>query len=134
LETYPNDVKIIFKDFPLSFHQMAIPAAEAAECAGAQGKYWEFHDLLFENQQEWSSAGLTALETYARELGLDVDSFVNCIETREFRENVESDFREGQAKGVRGTPAFFINGKMVTGSQPFSVFQQEIDAALAAAG
>lgn len=134
LEAYPNDVKFVFKDFPLSFHQMAYPAAEAAECAGAQGKYWEYHDKLFENQQEWSASGRAALEKYAEELGLDMDSFKNCIETREFKDDVAADFREGQAKGVRGTPAFFINGKMLTGAQPFSTFKSEIDAALAAAG
>ena len=133
LAAYPNDVKIIFKDFPLSFHQQATPAAEAAECAGAQGKYWEYHDMLFEKQQEWSAAGRTSYLAYAGDLGLDVDAFTTCIDAREFKANVEADFREGRVKGVSGTPAFFVNDKLLTGAQPFSVFQAEIDAALAAA-
>jgi protein-disulfide isomerase len=134
LEAYPNDVKIVFKDFPLSFHQMAYPAAEAAECAGAQGKYWEYHDKLFENQQEWVSEGKTAFERYAQELGLDIDLFKRCIETRQFKDDVAADLREGQLRGVRGTPTFFINGKMISGAQPFSTFKNEIDNILKAAG
>jgi protein-disulfide isomerase len=134
LEAYPNDVKIVFKDFPLSFHQMAYPAAEAAECAGAQGKYWEYHDKLFENQREWSISGRVSFEKYAEELGLDMESFKQCIETREFKDDVAADFREGQLKGVRGTPTFFINGKLLSGAQPFATFKNEIDLALEAAG
>lgn len=134
LATYPDDVKIIFKDFPLSFHAQATSAAEAAECAGAQGKYWEYHDKLFENQGDWSAAGRPSFNKYAEDLGLDMDSFNNCVDNREFKANVEADFREGQAKGVRGTPAFFINDKLVSGAQPFATFKTEIDAALAAAG
>jgi protein-disulfide isomerase len=134
LANYPNDVKIIFKDFPLSFHAQATPAAEAAECAGAQGKYWEYHDVLFEKQDEWASVGRASYDKYAEELGLDMETWANCVNNREFRENVQADFLEGQQKGVRGTPAFFINDKLVSGAQPFAVFQAEIDAALAAAG
>lgn len=134
LATYPDDVKIIFKDFPLSFHAQATPAAEAAECAGAQGKFWEYHDKLFENQGDWSSVGRASFDKYAEELGLNMETWANCVNNREFKANVEADFREGQQKGVRGTPAFFINDKLVTGAQPFATFQAEIDAALAAAG
>jgi protein-disulfide isomerase len=134
LSTYPDDVKMIFKDFPLSFHAQATPAAEAAECAGAQEWFWEYHDILFERQSEWASSGRPAFNSYAEELGLDMDAFNNCVDSRQFRENVVADFQEGQAAGVRGTPAFFINGKMVSGAQPFSAFQTEIDAALAASG
>jgi len=133
LSAYPSDVKVIFKHFPLSFHAQAVPAAEASECAGAQGKFWEFHDKLFENQNGWSNSGRTAFDKYAEELGLDMTLFGNCVDNREFKAKVEADFIEGQQKGVRGTPAFFINDKLVSGSQPFATFKQEIDAALAAA-
>lgn len=128
---YPDDVKLIFKDFPLGFHAQATPAAEAAECAGAQGWFWEYHDLLFENQDEWSNVGRASFDKYAEELGLNMETWANCVNNREYKANVEADFQEGQQKGVRGTPAFLINGNLVSGAQPFSTFQAEIDAALA---
>jgi len=121
-------VKMVFRDFPLSFHQNAQKAAEAAECAGEQGKYWEMHDALYSNQQ---SLDVASIKGYAADLGLNTGDFESCLDNGDMAAEVQKDFTEGQGYGVRGTPAFFINGKLVSGAQPFSVFQQAIDAELA---
>ncbi len=123
-------VKYVFRDFPLGFHDQAKPAAEAAECAGDQGKYWEYHDLLFKNQASLSAANY---KKWAKDLGLDTTKFNTCVDTNKHKAEVEKDFADGQKAGVSGTPAFFINGKMISGAQPYSVFKQEIEAALKAA-
>jgi len=121
-------VKLIYRDFPLtSIHAQAQKAAEAAECAGEQGKYWEMHDMLFESGV---SGGVTSFKSYASNLGLDTAKFNDCLDSGKFYDEVQKDMRDGSASGVRGTPAFFINGKMISGAQPFSVFQQAIEAEL----
>ncbi len=120
--------KLIFRDFPLGFHKNAQKASEAAECAGDQGKYYEMHDKIFENQQ---SITVNDLKNYAEEIGLDVNEFNNCLDTDKHRDEVLQDFRDGQKAGVSGTPSFFINGKMLVGAQPFSAFKQIIDGELA---
>lgn len=122
-------VKFAYRDFPLnSIHPDAQKAAEAAECAGEQGNYWEMHDKLFENIQALDSA---SLKRYAQQIGLDANTFNECLDSGAMANEVNQDLAEGQAAGVRGTPAFFINGKLVSGAQPFSVFKQVIDAELA---
>lgn len=134
-------MQYVFRDFPLSFHQYAEKAAEAAECADDQGKYWEYHDLLFENQtalsQTLTSEGLEGVlsifKSYAADLGLDTATFDDCLDSGKQTSEVQKDIQDGQTYGVGGTPAFFINGQLVSGAQPFSVFQQVIDAALAEA-
>lgn len=129
LEAYPTQVKLIFRDFPLSsMHQYAQKAAEASECAGEQGKYWEMHDKLFENQQ-----ALTAddLKKYAADLGLDTGKFNTCLDSGAMASEVQKDFNDGQAAGVSGTPTFFINGQKLVGAQPFTAFKPVIDAKLA---
>ncbi len=119
----------MYRDFPLtSIHQHAQKAAEASECADDQGKFWEYHDLVFENQ---SAIDVASLKGYAAELGLDTDTFNECLDGGKQSSEVEKDSQDAQAAGVSGTPAFFINGEFVSGAQPFSVFQQVIDAALA---
>ena len=137
-ETYPSivseyidtgKVKYVFRDFPLSFHKNAQKAGEAAECAGEQGKYWEMHDILFENQD---ALDVETLKMYAVSLGLDTDKFNTCLDSGAMEEEVKADMADGQKYGVSGTPAFFINGKMISGAQPFEAFKKEIDAALAA--
>jgi protein-disulfide isomerase len=120
-------VRLIFRDFPLSFHPNAEPAAIAANCAGEQGKYYEFHDKIFENQASLSDA---SYRQWAEELGLDVAAWEACREDPDQRAEVRKDFLDGQNAGVRGTPAFFINGKLVSGAQPYSVFEQLIEAEL----
>ena len=123
-------MKLVFRDFPLSFHEEAEPAALAAECAHEQGKFWEYHDLLFENQDQ---LGKDNYKKWAQEAGLDLPKFTACVESKKYQDEVQEDFTEGQQYGVTGTPGFFINGKLVSGAQPFTVFEQEIEAALAVA-
>jgi protein-disulfide isomerase len=106
----------------------AQPAAEAAECAHEQGKFWEMHDKLFENQDALSADAYTQ---WTAELGLDTDQFTACIDSRKYQSEVQKDFTDGVAAGVTGTPTFFINGQKLVGAQPYAVFQAAIDAALA---
>ena len=117
-------VKFIYRDFPLSFHQNAQKAAEAAECAGEQDKYFEMHDLLFE---KGVSGGVNAFKQYAKDIGLNTKKFDQCLDSGAMAQEVKDDFAAGQQLGVSGTPAFFINGKLVSGAQPYSVFEQIIE-------
>jgi protein-disulfide isomerase/plastocyanin len=137
METYPQivedyiesgKVRYVFRDFPLSFHPNAQKAAEAAECAGEQGMYWEMHDYLFANQDYLE---VENLKGYAKDLELDTEEFDECLDSGAMEEEVLADLLEGQSFGVSGTPGFFINGKMISGAQPYEVFVQEIEAALA---
>lgn len=123
-------VKFVYRDFPLNFHQYAQKAAEAAECADEQEKYWEYHDLLFEKQSEWSNAGLGKFKDYANQLGLDTQVFDQCLDSGEMTEEIQKDFQDGQSYGVSGTPAFFINGELLSGAQPYEKFQEAIESAL----
>jgi len=127
MEEYEGDVKLIFKDFPLSFHQNAQKAAEAAECAGEQDQYYEYHDVLFDNQ---TALSISDLKQYAADLGLDTEAFNSCLDNGDMAAEVQADFAAGQAVGVSGTPTFFINGQKIVGAQPFSAFKQIIDAEL----
>jgi protein-disulfide isomerase len=139
LQTFPKikqdyidtgKVKFVYRDFPLNFHQYAQKSAEASECADEQGKFWEYKDILFTRQAEWSTGGIPKLKEYASMLSLDQESFDSCLDSGSMSEEVESDFADGRSLGVTGTPAFFINGELVSGAQPFSVFKQKIDSLL----
>jgi protein-disulfide isomerase len=123
-----GEVRLIYRDFPLSFHQNAESAAIASECANEQGKFWEYHDVLFENQQALDSL---SLKQYAADLGLNESQFNSCYDTSKYQGEVQTDFNDGAAVGVSGTPTFFINGTKVVGAQPWSAFQPIIDAELA---
>jgi len=114
-QTYGDKVRVVFRQFPLGMHQRAQPAAEASECANEQGKFWEYHDKLFANQQKLSDDDF---KTYAAELGLNVDAFTACYSSGKHRAAVQKDMAEGQKAGVSGTPAFFINGRFLSGAQP----------------
>src|SRR5205085_9678921 len=103
-------------------------ASEAAWCARDQGKFWEYHDLLFSNPAKLDQGGLIE---HARKLRLDEKLFSSCLGSGKFRMNVEGDLQAGSKAGVTGTPAFFINGILLTGAQPVSVFEKTIDAELA---
>lgn len=120
-------VKLIYRDFPLSFHPDAQKAAEAAECAGEQDKYYEMHDKIFENQQ---AITITDLKKYAKEIGLNTNEFDECLDSGEMASEVQKDFQEGQQAGVQGTPTFFINDKPLVGAQPFEAFKQIIEGEL----
>lgn len=122
--------KIVFKDFPLSFHQFAQKAAEAAHCAREQkgdDGYWAMHDKIFSNQK---SLSLENLNVWARELNLNGVAFTDCLGSGKMAGIVQKGFKEGQEDGVQGTPAFFINGKLLSGAQPFSAFKNVIDTEL----
>jgi len=121
-------VKYVLRDFPLSFHPNAEPAAQASECADEQGKFWEYHDKLYENQQ---TLGTELYLKLANDLKLDAAKFKQCIESGKYKEEVQKDLDYGQSIGVSGTPSFFINGIRLVGAQPYEAFKQAIDAELA---
>ncbi len=126
-------VRFIFKDFPLSFHPNAPKYAEAARCAGDQGKYFEMHDKIFQEQEKLGqgTVDLPFDKKWAVELGLDAASFNSCLDSGKYTKAVQQDFADGVAVGVSGTPTFFINGQAIVGAQPYAVLKQAIDAALA---
>lgn len=126
-EEYGDKVRIVFRNFPLEFHANAQKAAEAAQCARDQGKFWEMHNVLFAHQKALSPEDL---HSYAKELGLDTEKFNQCLDSGEKAGMVKADAAEGSSLGVTGTPAFFINGIGVTGAQPFDEFKAIIDAEL----
>jgi protein-disulfide isomerase len=121
---YDGKVKMVFRDFPLGFHDRAIPAAVAANCAGQQGKYWEMHNQLMSNQRALEDADL---EAAARTVEVDINKWQACRKDPAQEAEVRKDLEDGQAAGVSGTPAFFINGIMLSGAQPFSEFKAIID-------
>ena len=120
-------MRLIYKDFPLPSHALAMPAHEAARCAGDQGRYWPYHDVLFERQPRFERADLVG---YALELNLDRGRFERCLDDHTFRAAVEADFAEGRGLGVRSTPTFLINGKPLVGAHPIENFRAAIDDAL----
>jgi protein-disulfide isomerase len=125
LERYPDKVKLAFRDFPIgNIHPQAEKAAEAAHCAGEQGKFWEFHDLLFEKQDSIPTVNFAE---HAKTLGLEVAAFETCFEGRKYQEKVERNYAAGVKAGVSGTPAFFINGRLLSGAQPLEAFKAVID-------
>ncbi|GIW43378.1 MAG: oxidoreductase [Candidatus Binatia bacterium] len=123
LRHYGDKVRFVHRDFPLNFHQHARLAAEAAACAHAQGKFWDYHDRLWK-AEDLSESGLKAL---AKDTGLDEGKFAECLKSKPHSAAIDRDIEEGTAAGVNGTPAFFINGRMLSGAQPFEAFKQVID-------
>ena len=135
-------VRYVFRNFPLeALHPLAEKAAEAAQCAGEQGKYWEAHDRFFRNQQALDAHGM---KSHARELGLDPAKFEECLESGKYAALVKADLAEGQKYGVRGTPTFFFGTeskgsklnavKVLSGAEPFSSFKEIIDNLLSPPG
>jgi protein-disulfide isomerase len=111
---YPGQVRLIYRNFPLAeLHPQAQKAAEAAMCADAQGKFWEMHDLMFAEQK---SLGSEDLEDKAQRLGLDAEKFAQCLDSGQMRSAVEVDVEDGEALGIQGTPAHFINGRFLSGA------------------
>ncbi len=130
MEAYPGKIRLVYRNLPLPElnHTNAVSAAEAAMCAGDQGSFWEFHDKLFSDEY---GLGEQAYLKYAADLGLDVETFNECITSRRHQEFVEKDRQFAKQLGVNGTPTFFINGLAIVGAQPLQVFQQVIDKELA---
>lgn len=130
-ERYGDSVVHVFKNLPLPMHQQAGLAAEAALCAGDQGKFWELHDWLFANKSNISHDTLVA---QAELIPLDVAVFTECIGTRVHKDQVDADAKEAATFGIRGTPGFVINGRILTGAQPLDQFIAVIDDELKRAG
>lgn len=124
LDTYGDKVKYVLRDFPLSFHPQAQKAAEGAQCAGDQDKYWEYSDKLWANIK---ALDVPNLKKYAKEVGLDQDKFNKCLDDGKYTAEVKKDMADGSKAGVSGTPSFFINGQMITGARPFQQFKEIID-------
>jgi len=128
MTTYAGKVRLVYRQFPLSFHHHAAKAAEASLCAADQGKFWEYHDVLFKNQKKLEP---TELKAHASEVGLDGQKFGQCLDSGDKKKAVDADQQAGLAAGVGGTPAFFINGIFLNGAQPIDEFKKVIDAELA---
>jgi len=135
-------LKYVFRNFPLPFHQQAYKAAEAASCAGDQGKFWEMHNRLFANQNALDEKNLT---DYAKAVGLDPKKFQDCLSIGKHAQEIKKDFEDGEKMGITGTPSFLLgftdaNGtkvkavKMIVGAQPYSDFKKAIDSLLEASG
>jgi protein-disulfide isomerase len=124
MKDYDGKVRLVFRNFPLEFHPFAAKAAEAGACAADQGKFWPLHDKMFGNQ---GKLGVDDLKTYAKDLGLDVTKFNHCLDSGEKHDAVTEDQKAGQAAGVAGTPAFFVNGLFINGAQPYEQFKHAID-------
>ncbi|HEY0097270.1 MAG TPA: thioredoxin domain-containing protein [Archangium sp.] len=129
MAAYPNQIRLVFRHYPLDFHKQAPKAAEASLCANDQGKFWEYHDTLFANQQALEVA---QLKEHAKKVGLDSARFDKCLDSGEKAGTVAADMADGQKVGVNGTPAFFINGILLSGAQPAEEFKSIIDAELKA--
>jgi protein-disulfide isomerase len=131
-ETYGDQVRIVYRHFPLNaIHPNAQITAEASLCADAQGKFWEMHDAIFEVR---GKAGAGELKTMAADLGLDTEAFDACLDAREYQGQVAADMEAGRQAGVTGTPALFINGRFLSGAQPFNVVSRVIDDELTRVG
>jgi protein-disulfide isomerase len=124
-DKYGEKVRVVFRNFPLlQIHPQAAKAAEAASCAADQGKFWEMHDKLFANQQKLAVEDLKA---HATELGLKADEFNQCLDSGKKEADWKHDMNEGTSYGLSGTPAFFINGRLISGAQPLEAFSAIID-------
>jgi len=131
LSEYKDKVRFVYLDYPLPFHQMAMPAAQAVHCAEDQGKFWEYHKNLFEVAGDLSTADLTKRAT---DLGLDSAAFQACTDSKKHDALIKANYDDGSALGVTGTPAFFINGRMLVGAQPIEQFRELINDELSRKG
>ena len=127
IKNYSDKVRYVFMDFPLGFHKNAPKAHEAAHCAGDQGKYFEYSKKLFDNHNNME---ISDLKKYAKETGIDAAKFDKCLDSGEHAADVQKSMQAGVAAGVNGTPAFFINGILISGAQPYEAFVEVIDAEL----
>jgi protein-disulfide isomerase len=131
MKKYGDKVRLVYRDYPLPMHPYARPASEAANCANAQGKFWEYHAKLFANQTALSEDNL---KSYAKDVGLDTAKFDQCLADKPYKAAIDKDMSDGEKVGVNGTPAFFINGRMLSGAQPLEKFQEVIDEELRVKG
>jgi protein-disulfide isomerase len=121
---YGDKVRLVFKDFPIdSLHPQSRPAHEAARCADEQGKFWEYHTVLFAGNPKTPDQ----LKGVAQQVGLDMAKYDQCVASGKHRAAVQKEIDEGRRLGVTGTPAFFINGRLLSGAQPLASFTRLID-------
>ena len=130
MKKYGDDVRLVYKHAPLPFHNRAMPAAKAAAAAHIQGKFWEYHDKLFANQQALGDADL---ERYAKEVGLDIEKWKKDKEGSQVAEWIKLDQAAAQEVNARGTPNFFVNGRNLRGALPFEDFDALVEEELAKA-
>ncbi len=123
LNAYPEDVRLVYKHFPLAFHKYARPAAKASLAAREQGKFWEMHDIIFENYNKLTDE---SFGEFASKLGLDTNRFTADYNSTKYDQEIQQDFLLGQKVNVRGTPTLYLNGKMV-GRRSFNDFKEAID-------
>ena len=128
LKRYAGKVRFVHMDFPLDGHPGALPAARAARCAGEQGRFWEFHRDLMTVEGPFDDADL---KSRAGKLGLKAADFGSCLASGRHDATIRASFEQGEALGVTGTPAYFVNGRMFSGVRPVADFAQAIDAELA---
>ncbi|HVM71541.1 MAG TPA: DsbA family protein [Anaerolineales bacterium] len=129
MASYPNKIRFVYRDLPLPMHPEAVPAAEAADCAGEQGAYWKYHDALFNQQYGLNRA---AYEHYAADLGLNSKAFAACLDSQRYLSKIQANANDAANVGLNSTPSFVINGRVLIGALPFSDFKTVIDEELAA--
>ena len=126
-----GNVRLVFRDFPQKLHPEAMVAAIAADCAADQGRYWEFHDKVFREQdrrgREVVRFKVADLKRWGADIGLDSAVFNECIDAERHNDEVSKDYADGAGVGINGTPVFFVNGRVLVGAQPFSNFQKVIE-------
>lgn len=127
LERYAGQIRFVYRDFAI-LGETSFTSAIAAECADDQGRFWDYHDLLFANQGQF---GRDSLLRYAEQMSLDMDQFTTCLDEQTHLDDVRADTAAAQQIGARGTPTFLINDQIVVGAQPFEVFAQIIDSLVA---
>jgi protein-disulfide isomerase len=127
MEAYPGKIRLVNRNLPLSFHPQALPAAQAAMCAGDQNSYWAYHSALFTSE----ALDKDTLIGHAATLGLDVDAFKECFDEGRYEQFIRDDAAFAQKMGITGTPTFFINGLAIVGAQPLEVFKNVIDKEIA---
>ncbi len=131
-DEFKDKIAFVYRHFPLPQHQNAQKAAYSAESAGNQGKFWEMHDLLFKNQDNWSNKSNAdeLFLSYAKELKLDEEQFKKDMESKTIKEKIDTDLSNGQKAGVNSTPFFFLNGQKLDNPQNFETFKKIIEEAL----
>jgi protein-disulfide isomerase len=134
LKEYNGKITYVFRQYPLQMHQNGAIAAEVAEAAGAQGKFFEMEDKLFLNQKEWgeSKSPMNYFTKYASELKLNVTTFKADVQAKKYKERIQHDLNDGNAVGLEATPTFFLNGEKIEGGLEYKEFKAKIDAILKA--
>ncbi len=127
-------VQFVYRDFPLSFHPASVVSALATDCANEQGKYWEMNNKIFSEQEKQGTGtityGVSELKKWAKDIGLNVSQFNQCLDSQKYKSEVDKDTADGTKAGVSGTPTLYINGQQIVGAQPYSAFQAAIEVAL----